>query len=127
MFIESAGEGLRADREHALRCAAYQTLTHRSDKRVARWIGMPARSVAHVNGPSTRVGAAQDLAELDIDLAAITEAAAWKSTRMPLQYAERSKPCDRATRERQRMRGGIRSAIERLGQRGPSCRLNVAR
>jgi hypothetical protein len=72
MFIESAGEGLRADREHALRCAAYQTLTHRSDKRVARWIGMPARSVAHVNGPSTRVGAAQDLAELDIDLAAIT-------------------------------------------------------
>jgi len=33
---------------------------------------MPARFVAEVSGHSTRVGAAQDLAELDIDLAAIT-------------------------------------------------------
>jgi hypothetical protein len=31
----------------------------------------------------------QDLAELDIDLAAITQAGGWKSTRMPLQYAEK--------------------------------------
>src|ERR1700734_3971826 len=58
-------------------------------KRVARWIGMPARLVARVSGHSTRVGAAQDLAELDIDLAAITQAGGWKSTRMPLQYAEK--------------------------------------
>jgi hypothetical protein len=43
-------------------------------KRVAQWIGMPARFVAEVSGRSTRVGAAQDLAELDIDLAAITQA-----------------------------------------------------
>jgi hypothetical protein len=35
------------------------------------------------------VGPAQDLAELDIDLAAITQAGGWKSTRMPLQYAEK--------------------------------------
>jgi integrase len=170
-FIGSAGEGLRADRERALLCVAYETLTRRSElvalqirdidfhpdgtglalirrgktdaeghgrvaylsratvrwlkvwlehaqieegavfrrligsaqiggplnpgsippifKRVARWIGMPARSVAHVSGHSTRVGAAQDLAELDIDLAAITQAGGWKSTRMPLQYAEK--------------------------------------
>ena len=40
-------------------------------------------------GHSTRVGAAQDLAELDIDLAAITQAGGWKSTRMPLQYVEK--------------------------------------
>jgi hypothetical protein len=53
-----------------------------------QWIGMPARFVAEVSGHSTRVGAAQDLAELDIDLAAITQAGGWKSTRMPLQYAE---------------------------------------
>ena len=58
-------------------------------KRVAQWIGMPARFVANVSGHSTRVGAAQDLAELDIDLAAITQAGGWKSTRMPLQYAEK--------------------------------------
>jgi integrase len=58
-------------------------------KRVAQWIGMPARIVDKVSGHSTRVGATQDLAELDIDLAAITQAGGWKSTRMPLQYAER--------------------------------------
>jgi integrase len=59
-------------------------------KRVAQWIGIPERFVAQVSGHSTRVGAAQDLAELDIDLAAITQASGWKSTRMPLQYAEKN-------------------------------------
>ena len=58
-------------------------------KRVAQWIGLPARVVAQVSGHSTRVGATQDLAALDIDLAAITQAGGWKSTRMPLQYAEK--------------------------------------
>ncbi len=169
-FIGSAGQGLRADRERALLCVAYETLARRGElvalevrdiefspngtgqalirrgktdasgqgrvaylsretvkwlkiwrehagieegavfrrligrdeigealhpgsiapifKRVAQWIGMPARFVAEVSGHSTRVGAAQDLAELYIDLAAITQAGGWKSTRMPLQYAE---------------------------------------
>jgi integrase len=170
-FIGSAGKGLRADRERALLCVAYETLARRGElvalevrdtdfhpdgtgqalirrgktdamgrgrvaylsretvkwlkiwlehakidegpifrrligrdeigsalhpgsiapimKRVAQWIGMPARFVAEVSGHSTRVGAAQDLAEFDIDLAAITQAGGWKSTRMPLQYAEK--------------------------------------
>jgi integrase len=170
-FIGSAGQGLRADRERALLCVAYETLARRGElvalewqdiefwpngtgqalirrgktdaegqgrvaylsretvkwlkiwlkhakieegaifrrligrkqigdvlhpgsiapifKRVAQWIGMPARFVAEVSGHSTRVGAAQDLAELDMDLAAITQAGGWKSTRMPLQYAEK--------------------------------------
>jgi integrase len=165
-FIGSAGKGLRADRERALLCMAYETLARRGElvaldlqdiefwpngtgqalirrgktdaegqgrvaylsretvkwlkiwlehaeiaegpiyrrligrfeigdalhpgsiapifKRVAQWIGMPARYVAEVSGHSTRVGAAQDLAALDIDLAAITQAGGWKSTRMPL-------------------------------------------
>jgi integrase len=170
-FIDGAGESLRADRERAMLCVAYETLARRGElvalevrdidfhpngtgqalirrgktdaeaqgrvaylsretvrwlkiwlghgeieegtvfrrligkgqiggklnpgsiapifKRVAQWIGMPARFVAEVSGHSTRVGAAQDLAALDIDLAAITQAGGWKSTRMPLQYAER--------------------------------------
>jgi integrase len=170
-FIESAGEGLRADRERAMLCVAYETLARRGElvalqvrdldlhpdgtgqvlirrgktdlegqgraaylsretvrwlkvwiahaqiedgalfrrligrnqiggalnpgsialvfKRVAQWIGMPERFVDQVSGHSTRVGAAQDLAELDIDLAAITQAGGWKSTRMPLKYAEK--------------------------------------
>jgi hypothetical protein len=50
---------------------------------------MPKRIVDRVSGHSTRVGATQDLAALDIDLAAITQAGGWKSTRMPLQYAEK--------------------------------------
>jgi hypothetical protein len=49
----------------------------------------PRRLRLEVSGHSTRVGAAQDLAELDTDLAAITQAGGWKSTRMPLKYAEK--------------------------------------
>src|ERR1700722_292997 len=170
-FIESAGEGLRADRERAMLCVAYETLARRGElvalevmdidfhpdgtgialirrgktdaegqgrsaylsretvrwlkiwlehagiddgalfrrligrnqiggplnpgsiapifKRVAQGVGMPEKAVNCVSGHSTRVGATQDLAALDIDLAAITQAGGWKSTRMPLQYAER--------------------------------------
>jgi integrase len=170
-FIEGAGESLRADRERAMLCVAYETLARRGElvalqvkdidfqpngtgqalirrgktdaegqgrvaylsretvkwlrvwlerskitegavfrrligqnqvggalnpgsiapifKRVAQWIGMPERFVGRVSGHSTRVGATQDLAALDIDLAAITQAGGWKSTRMPLQYAEK--------------------------------------
>jgi integrase len=169
-FIESAGEGLRADRERAMLCVAYETLARRGElvalevcdidfhpdgtgqalirrgktdaegqgrmaylsretvrwlkvwldnakisegqlfrrlvgrvqiggalnsgsiapifKRVAQWIGMPERFVDRISGHSTRVGATQDLAALDIDLAAITQAGGWKSPRMPLKYAE---------------------------------------
>jgi integrase len=58
-------------------------------KRVAQWIGIPERYLRLVSGHSTRVGATQDLAALDIDLATITQAGGWKSTRMPLQYAEK--------------------------------------
>ena len=170
-FIDTAGDGLRADRERAMLCVAYETLARRGElvalevrdldfhpdgtgqalirrgktdaegqgrlaylsretvrlvkiwfaqagieegmvfrrligqgrvgghlnpgsiapifKRVARWIGLPARVVDRVSGHSTRVGATQDLTVLDIDLAAITQAGGWKSTRMPLQYAEK--------------------------------------
>lgn len=49
---------------------------------------MPARFVGRVSGHSNRVGATQDLAALNIDFAVISELRGWKSTRMPLQYAE---------------------------------------
>jgi integrase len=187
-FVESAGEGLRADRERAMLCVAYETLARRAElvalevrdvefwpngtgqalirrgktdaygqgrvaylsretirwlkvwlenaeiaegavfrrligraqiggplnpgsiapifKRVAQWIGMPARIVDQVSGHSTRVGATQDLAALDIDLAAITQAGGWKSTRMPLQYAEKINAA----------RSGMARAAEKAGR-----------
>jgi integrase len=187
-FIESAGEGLRADRERAMLCVAYETLARRSElvalgvtdigfhpngtgealikrsktdpdgqgrmaylsrttvrwlkvwlehagiedgavfrrlvgrglvggalnpgsiapifKRVAQWVGMPARVVAKVSGHSTRVGATQDLTAMDIDLAAITQAGGWKSTRMPLQYAEKINAA----------RSGMARAAEKTGR-----------
>ena len=191
-FIEGAGESLRADRERAMLCVAYETLARRGElvalevrdidfhpngtgqaiirrgktdaegqgriaylsretvkwleiwldharisegpifrrligrdeigdalhpgsiapifKRVAQWVGMPARFVAGVSGHSTRVGAAQDLAELEIDLAAITQAGGWKSTRMPLQYAEKINA----------VRSGIARAAEKSGRNAVS-------
>jgi integrase len=187
-FIASAGEGLRADRERAMLCVAYETLARRSElvaleirdidfhpdgtgqalirrgktdaegqgraaylsretvrwlktwlkhagikegtlfrrligrnkiggalnpgsiapifKRVAQWIGMPERYLKLVSGHSTRVGATQDLAALDIDLAAITQAGGWKSTRMPLQYAEKINAA----------RSGMARAAEKTGR-----------
>jgi integrase len=187
-FIDGAGEGLRADRERAMLCVAYETLARRGElvaleikdidfhpdgtglalirrgktdtegqgrsaylsretvrwlklwleqagiddkavfrrligknqvggplnpgsiapifKRVAQWIGMPERFVDQVSGHSTRVGATQDLAALDIDLAAITQAGGWKSTRMPLQYAERINAA----------RSGMAGAAEKAGR-----------
>jgi integrase len=187
-FIDSAGEGFRADRERAMLCVAYETLARRGElvalevqdidfhpngtgqalirrgktdvegqgriaylsretvrwlkvwlehaginegavfrrlvgkdqiggplnpgsiapifKRVAQWIGMPARVVHQISGHSTRVGAAQDLAELDVDLAAITQAGGWKSPRMPLQYAEKINAA----------RSGMARAAEKAGR-----------
>jgi integrase len=192
-FIQSAGEGLRADRERALLCVAYETLARRGElvalevrdidfhpdgtgqalirrgktdaegqgrtaylsretvrwvkvwldnakigegqlfrrlvgrvqiggalnpgsiapifKRVAQWIGLPKRLVDQVSGHSTRVGATQDLATLDIDLAAITQAGGWKSTRMPLQYAEKINA----------PRSGMARAAEKAGRDSLEC------
>jgi hypothetical protein len=67
-------------------------------KRVVQWIGMTERFIDRVSGHSARVGATQDLAAPDIDLAAITLAGGgWKSTQRR----------DRAWRERRRSREGL--------------------
>ena len=187
-FIKSAGEGLRADRERALLCVAYDTMARRSElvafhladvefmpngsgtilirrskndvagegasaylshetvkwlemwlhnagieegaifrrligqnrigerlhadiiadiyKRVARWIGMPAKQVNQVSGHSVRVGATQDLLALNIDLASIMQSGRWKSSRMPMRYGE----------EILAARGGMARAAQQQGR-----------
>ncbi len=57
-------------------------------KRVAKAIGMPTEQVEAVSGHSIRVGAAQDLLALNIDLASVMQAGRWKSARMPMRYGE---------------------------------------
>jgi integrase len=57
-------------------------------KRVAEWIGMTADEAAQVSGHSIRVGAAQDLLALNIDLASVMQAGRWKTNRMPMRYGE---------------------------------------
>jgi integrase len=57
-------------------------------KRVAEWIKMPPEEVAQVSGHSIRVGAAQDLLALNIDLASVMQAGRWKTNRMPMRYGE---------------------------------------
>ena len=57
-------------------------------KRVARWVGLPAKQVAQVSGHSIRIGATQDLLALNIDLASVMQAGRWKSTAMPMRYGE---------------------------------------
>ncbi|HEV2702910.1 MAG TPA: tyrosine-type recombinase/integrase [Steroidobacteraceae bacterium] len=169
-FIDSAGQGLRAERERALLCVAYDTMARRAElvaldvadirfmpdgsgtvlirrsktdqegqgamgylsrdtvrwlciwltnakitqgavfrrlvgqhrvgerlhadiisdiyKRVARWVGLPAKLVAQVSGHSIRIGATQDLLALNIDLGSVMQAGRWKSTAMPMRYGE---------------------------------------
>jgi hypothetical protein len=57
-------------------------------KRVARWLGMPAKQVHQISGHAVRVGATQDLLSLNIDLASIMQSGRWKSSRMPMRYGE---------------------------------------
>jgi hypothetical protein len=49
---------------------------------------MAAKQVKQVSGHSVRMGAAQDLLALNIDLASIMQAGRWKSSRMPMRYGE---------------------------------------
>lgn len=57
-------------------------------KRVARWVGLPAKHGSQVSGHSIRIGATQDLLALNIDLASVMQAGRWKSTAMPMRYGE---------------------------------------
>jgi integrase len=58
-------------------------------RKVGRWSGLPDEEWQRISGHSARVGAAQDLLALNIDMASVMQAGRWKDTRMPMRYGEK--------------------------------------
>jgi integrase len=58
-------------------------------RKVGRWIGLEKQEWEKISGHSARVGAAQDLLALNIDLSSVMQAGRWKDTRMPMRYGEK--------------------------------------
>jgi len=58
-------------------------------RKVGQWAGLPTEEWRRISGHSARVGAAQDLLALNIDMASVMQAGRWKDTRMPMRYGEK--------------------------------------
>jgi integrase len=58
-------------------------------RKVGQWIGLDRKEWERISGHSCRVGAAQDLLALNIDMASIMQAGRWRDTRMPMRYGEK--------------------------------------
>jgi hypothetical protein len=58
-------------------------------RKVGRWIGFRKEEWEKLSGRSARVGAAQDLLALNIDLSSVMQAGRWRDTRMPMRYGEK--------------------------------------
>ncbi len=60
----------------------------RAFKAVARFLKLPDEDIEGISGHSVRVGAAQDLLALNVDLASVMREGRWKTVRMPMRYGE---------------------------------------
>jgi integrase len=58
-------------------------------RKVGQWIGLKREQWEQISGHSARVGAAQDLLALNIDLSSVMQAGRWRDTRMPMRYGEK--------------------------------------
>jgi hypothetical protein len=58
-------------------------------RKVGQWIGLEREEWERISGHSARVGAAQDLLALNIDVASVMQAGRWKDTRMPMRHGEK--------------------------------------
>jgi hypothetical protein len=58
-------------------------------RKVGQWIGLDKDEWERISGHSARVGAAQDLLALNIDLSSVMQAGRWRDTRMPMRYGEK--------------------------------------
>jgi integrase len=58
-------------------------------RKVGQWVGLREEERKKISGHSARVGAAQDLLALNIDIASVMQAGRWADTRMPIRYGEK--------------------------------------
>ena len=58
-------------------------------RKVGKWIGLDKEEWERISGHSARVGAAQDLLALNMDLPSVMQAGRWTDTRMPMRYGEK--------------------------------------
>ena len=58
-------------------------------RKVGQWVGLDRKEWERISGHSARVGAAQDLLALNMDLPSVMQAGRWRDTRMPMRYGER--------------------------------------
>jgi integrase len=58
-------------------------------RKVGQWIGLEKEEWERISGHSCRVGAAQDLLALNIDMASVMQAGRWRDTRMPMRDGEK--------------------------------------
>jgi integrase len=58
-------------------------------RKVGKWIGLDKKEWQTISGHSARVGAAQDLLALNMDLPSVMQAGRWRDTRMPMRYGEK--------------------------------------
>jgi integrase len=58
-------------------------------RKVGKWIGLESEDWKGISGHSARVGAAQDLLALNMDLPSVMQAGRWRDTRMPMRYGEK--------------------------------------
>jgi integrase len=58
-------------------------------RKVGQWIGLEKKEWERISGHSARVGAAQDLLALNMDLPSVMQAGRWRDTRMPMRYGEK--------------------------------------
>jgi integrase len=58
-------------------------------RKVGQWIGLDKKEWERISGHSARVGAAQDLLALNMDLPSVMQAGRWTDTRMPMRYGEK--------------------------------------
>jgi integrase len=58
-------------------------------QKVGQWIGFDRTVWENLSGHSVRVGAAQDLLALNMDLPSLMQAGRWRDTRMPIRYGEK--------------------------------------